>query len=157
MSRLRLKRTPLEVERLRCKIKKAERKASREEARRSMALDADSDEDGEMPRRKRKHAQDVYDDPHSPPSPTSSELPSTSTSAEMDENGFRERLWDALGDDERLDSIDARFRSYHIPNRWRGECDGHLAQDPQYMDDDEYAEWVRKGMWRYVVGSSSSS
>ena len=63
-----------------------------------------------------------------------------------------EKMWEAFEDDGRLDGIDSRFRSYtHIPDRWRDDHKGresHLAQDPQYMDDDQYAEWIREGMWR---------
>jgi len=66
---------------------------------------------------------------------------------DYDELEFREKMWGALEEDERLDGIDARFNDYaHIPDRWTR--DAHDAADPQYMDDDEYAEWVREGMWK---------
>jgi hypothetical protein len=78
----------------------------------------------------------------------------------MAHDSFQEKLWDALGDDDRLDAIEARLNDYaHIPRRWRGvgsqaygqyHTDGGLEDDPARMNDDEYAEWVRVGMWRYV-------
>jgi hypothetical protein len=42
----------------------------------------------------------------------------------------------------------------HIPERWRGAAERgkgvakHGLDDPMYMDDDEYAEWIRTGMWK---------
>lgn len=66
---------------------------------------------------------------------------------EMEEMRFREKMCSAFEDDERLDGIDSRFNDYvQIPDRWT--CDAHDAANPQYMDDDEYAEWIREGMWK---------
>ena len=81
--------------------------------------------------------------------------------AEMEEQAFREKMFDALGDDERLDGIEAQFNDYaHVPNRWGGSAttrervyhdeDSFLHTDPQHLDDEEYAEWVRLGMYRCV-------
>jgi hypothetical protein len=67
--------------------------------------------------------------------------------AELEERQFRDKMRGALEEDERLDGINTRFNDYaHIPDRWAS--DAHDAADPQYMDDDEYAEWVRQGMWK---------
>jgi hypothetical protein len=75
------------------------------------------------------------------------------------EESFQEKLWDALGDDDRLDGIEARLNEYaYVPRRWRGvspqtyspDATGGLDDDPNFMNDDEYAEWVRVGIWRYV-------
>lgn len=67
--------------------------------------------------------------------------------AELEERQFREKMCGALEEDERLDGINTRFNDYaHIPDRWAP--DAHDAADPQYMDDDAYAEWVRQGMWK---------
>lgn len=79
--------------------------------------------------------------------------------AELEEQRFREKMFDALGDDERVDSLEARFNDFgHVPDRWRsagglkaGEGireDDFLRLDPQNMDEEEYAEWVRTGMYR---------
>ena len=80
--------------------------------------------------------------------PSSSQKPDyDAIRAELEEMQFREKMRGALEEDERLDGIDARFNDYaHIPDRWAP--DAHDAADPQYMDDDEYAEWVRQGMWK---------
>jgi len=78
----------------------------------------------------------------------------------VEEESFREKLWDALGEDERLDGIEARLNEYvYIPRRWRGvssrayspDTVGGLGDVPNLMNDDEYAEWMRAGMWRYVL------
>ena len=73
--------------------------------------------------------------------------------AEVEEERFREKLWGAMGDDERLDSVEASLNSYaHVPRRWRGggmeRMDDELDTDPRYMEDEEYAEWIRARMWR---------
>lgn len=81
--------------------------------------------------------------------------------AEIEERRFREKMFDALGDDERLDGLEAEFNHFaHMPDRWRSSClgkekvryegDEYLAMDPNVMDDEEYAEWIRIGMYRYV-------
>jgi len=75
----------------------------------------------------------------------------------VEDERFQQKLWDALGDDDRLDGVEARLNEYaHVPRRWRGvsfqECNldstGGLDDDPRFMNDDEYAEWVRVGIWR---------
>ncbi|KIK09244.1 hypothetical protein K443DRAFT_451405 [Laccaria amethystina LaAM-08-1] len=80
--------------------------------------------------------------------------------AQLEEQRFREKMFDALGDDERLDSIEARFNDFgHLPDRWRSarslkagegirDEDDFFRLDPQNMDEEEYAEWVRTGMYR---------
>ena len=81
--------------------------------------------------------------------------------APVTDDSFHERLWDAFGDDDRLDSIEAQLNEYaYVPRRWRGasphpsdphSMDGGLENnDPALMNDDEYAEWMRVGMWRCV-------
>jgi hypothetical protein len=77
-----------------------------------------------------------------------------------EEKRFREKMFDALQDDEYLDSVEARMNSFaHVPGRWRShqgpKPDGHgtddiLHSDPQNMDDEEYIEWIRLGMYRCV-------
>lgn len=79
----------------------------------------------------------------------------------MEEIRFRAKMFDAFADDERLDSLEARLNDYaHVPGHWRTESskarfnvsgdDEWLKMDPQDMDEEEYAEWVRMGMYRYV-------
>lgn len=155
-SKLRLKRTPAEKEeRARRKALKEARKAAKR-LRRATAdgyLTSDSSGSKEKPRNKRrKHRRgsDV-ECPALRPSPLRETGPD-SIRAELEENAFAEKMWEAFEDDERLDGIHSRFDSYiHIPDRWaddRTGQDSHLAKDPQYMNDDEYAEWIREGMWR---------
>ena len=80
--------------------------------------------------------------------------------AEIEEEMFRQKMFDAMGDDERLDSIETQFNDFaQVPDRWRTsrtgknrmnvfEEDGYVKMDPRYMDDEEYAEWIRVGMYR---------
>ncbi|KAI6009835.1 hypothetical protein EDC04DRAFT_2772014 [Pisolithus marmoratus] len=157
-SKLRLKRTPAEKEnRARRKAFKAARKAAKR-ARGATAdgyLTSDSSGSKETPRNKRrKHRRDNDADDSAPqPSPLR-ETDSDAIRAKLEEEAFMEKMWEAFEDDEHLDTTHSKFNSYiHIPDRWANDRtgkDSHLAKDPQYMDDDEYAEWVREGMWRYV-------
>ncbi|KAG6335496.1 hypothetical protein ID866_3603 [Astraeus odoratus] len=159
MSKLRLKRTPAEeAERAHRKAHNAARKAAKKRIRAAADgyTSTESGDAGESASRK-KRKQGIRDDgsygPPPPPPPASSHEPDTDAIfAEMEEAAFIDKMWGALEDDERLDAIDSRFRSYvHIPDRWRDRhagYDDHVARDPQYMDDNEYAEWVREGMWR---------
>ncbi|OJA18862.1 hypothetical protein AZE42_05227 [Rhizopogon vesiculosus] len=159
MGKLHLKRTPAEeAERA---LRKA-RKAARRSRKRSHLSDG-MGEDGESSPRRGRNVTDSYLDEDvygPPPPPSSSSMHKPDYDAilnELEDARFREKMWDALGDDERLDGIDARFNDYaHVPNRWRTNAarDGVPTDqrdvDPRFMDDDEYAEWVRDGMWRFV-------
>ncbi|KAF8891791.1 hypothetical protein BD779DRAFT_1468712 [Infundibulicybe gibba] len=82
--------------------------------------------------------------------------------ARLDEERFREKLENAGGlfeDDPtafgaggRLDELEAQLNTYaHIPSRWADRAEGKkrgASDDPSLMDDEEYAEWVRSGMYR---------
>ena len=80
--------------------------------------------------------------------------------AELEQEMFRQKMFDAMEDDERLDSLEAQFNDFvQLPERWRTsgtgknkmnvlEEDGYMKMDPRYMDDEEYAEWIRVGMYR---------
>lgn len=75
--------------------------------------------------------------------------------AEIDELRFREKLFGAFAEDERLDSLEARMNDFaHVPDRWRtarrpgNENDEWLQTDPNVMDEEEYTEWIRMGMYR---------
>lgn len=82
--------------------------------------------------------------------------------AEMEERTYREKLFDAMGHDERLDGLENELNDFvHIPDRWKTAAtgtaqkelydkDNFLKLDPSALDDDEYAEWVRLGMYRYA-------
>ncbi|KAI0079823.1 hypothetical protein K474DRAFT_471813 [Panus rudis PR-1116 ss-1] len=130
-------------------------------------------------RKARQHIEETYtlDDPYNqdnddtsygPPPPSSSQIHhSTHNSysstghkpdydqiaAEVEEARFREKMWGAFEDDERLDAMEARMNDYaHVPRRWRGggmeRMDDELGIDPRDMEEEDYAEWVRVGMWR---------
>ncbi|KAI6007706.1 hypothetical protein F5J12DRAFT_720439 [Pisolithus orientalis] len=155
-SKLHLKRTPAEqAERARRKALKAARKAAKRLRRATADGSFTSDSSGskEKPRSKRrKHRRGSnVDGLASQPSPPR-EIDSDAIRDEIEKEAFMEKMCGAFEDDERLDTIHSKFDSYvHIPGRWadnRTGQDSHLARDPQYMDDDEYAEWVREGMWR---------
>jgi hypothetical protein len=144
---LRLKKTPAEeAERDLRRARKAAKKAALRERRAR-----DPDLDGE----------DV-DSSYAFPDPGSSTPHlGTRTGGTAEDDTFRERLWDALREDndDRHDAIEARMNEYaHVPRRWQG-ANSHAYDpdsmagpdgDPKHMDDDEYAEWVRVGMWRCV-------
>ncbi|KAF5380581.1 hypothetical protein D9615_004677 [Tricholomella constricta] len=81
--------------------------------------------------------------------------------AELEEKRFREKMAAAFEDDERLDSLESRFNDFsHVPGRWRTDgsqpgkpvyddgADDFLKMDPRYMDEEEYVEWIRMGMYR---------
>ncbi|KAH6913989.1 hypothetical protein BKA70DRAFT_1420761 [Coprinopsis sp. MPI-PUGE-AT-0042] len=70
--------------------------------------------------------------------------------AEMEDQAFREKMFDALGDDERLDGIEAQMNDFaHVPDRWRSAATGpdvatslydeddFLKRDPALLDDEE--------------------
>jgi len=72
---------------------------------------------------------------------------------EAEEAYFRSKLFSAMEEDERLDGLEASFNSHaHIPHRWDSPvgCSSGTkdAADISAMTDEEYAEWVRRGMWR---------
>ena len=65
--------------------------------------------------------------------------------AEIEEAHFRAKLLDAIDEDQRLESIEASL-SAHVPPRWRS-TDSYATASDSRMDEEEYAEWVRRGMW----------
>ncbi|KAF9031206.1 hypothetical protein BDZ89DRAFT_984820 [Hymenopellis radicata] len=103
-------------------------------------------------RQRRREKLERANDDHSRPGPSDY----TKIQAEIEEARFREKMSLAFEDDERLDSLEARMNDFaHIPMRWGGtasknvyEGDDYLKMDPLQMDDEEYAEWVRVGMYR---------
>ncbi|EJF57254.1 hypothetical protein DICSQDRAFT_183303 [Dichomitus squalens LYAD-421 SS1] len=162
-SKLRLKRTPAEqAEHDLRKARKIARKAAKH--RRQHDEDEYDESDGHSHRKKRRRtsvglsSNDIDDsDSEYGPQPASSHRAHKPDydriQAEIEEQRFRDKLWGALGDDERLDSVEASLNSYaHVPRRWRGggmeRMDDESDVDPRYMEDEEYAEWIRAGMWR---------
>ncbi len=148
--RLRLKRTPAEqAEHDLRKARKATRKAT---SKQRSARDTDLDSEA----RTSKGLDAEFDFTFPDPGPSTSHYCARATA---EDERFQQKLWDALDDDDdaRLDGIEARLNEYaHVPRRWRGvglreynlDSTGGLDDDPRFMNDDEYAEWVRVGIWR---------
>ena len=151
---LHMKQTPAERER---EEERAWRKAQRA-ARKSRRLHSDDTERHSKRKRSRSPLStrkkgdsipsfsDVNDDEGWAPPPSSSKTDMDALRAEMEERRFREKLFDAMGDDSGLADTEAHFNEYndYIPPRWRADT----RDDPSNMDDEQYAEWVREGMWR---------
>lgn len=173
MSRLRLKETPLEREE---RIAKEQRRAARKARKREPGLHFDYQNDSEERQwrlsepiiyRTRDDIGAAYDQAsaaHAHEGGVNDDGSSGATSSkharrtdydhiqkELEEASFRAKLFDAMEDDEHLDTIEARFNSYRVPDRWNYDSkeggDGRGARDPNHMDDEEYAEWIRRGMW----------
>ena len=157
---LRLKKTPAEeAERDMRRARRAAKKAANRQYR---AHDADFHSDGRSSKRSRTMGDEDVD-LNSGAGPSTLHYGARTVPAE---ESFQEKLWDALGDDDRLDGIEARLNEYaYVPRRWRGvspqtyspEATGGVDDDPNFMNDDEYAEWVRVGIWRYVRFDVSST
>ncbi|OCH93455.1 hypothetical protein OBBRIDRAFT_771410 [Obba rivulosa] len=167
-SKLKLKRTP--EEQVQHDLRKA-RKAAHKTARRR-TRDSPSPDSQSSYKRRRTHPSEhntswaEYEaahyssgDEYGPPPPDSSSSHRARKPdydyihAQMEEERFREKMWGALEDDERLDAVESRLNDYaHVPRRWRGggmdRMEDDLAINPQAMEEEDYAEWVRAGMWR---------
>ncbi|KAJ3555284.1 hypothetical protein NM688_g2663 [Phlebia brevispora] len=157
MGKLHLKRTPAEqAEHDLRKARKAARRAAKH-ARRHRDDLSEQEQTGPSSSKRRKVQETFEEDEES-----YGYFGSHSTShkpdydyiyAQMEEERFREKMWGAFEDDERLDSMEAKFNNYaHIPRRWRGggmdRMEDELDIDPQMMEDEDYAEWIRTNMWR---------
>ncbi|KAJ7099572.1 hypothetical protein B0H15DRAFT_1018789 [Mycena belliarum] len=164
MPKLHLKRTPQE-EADHKKRKRAKRARSGPEAEASSS----------RPPARKWDSSDSENEVYGPPPPEAgpSSEPSHSTHsdsrykpdyeairAELEDARFRERMAEAFQDDDRLDSLETRMNEYaHVPDRWktgraRADYDHAVAADdifkldPRYMDEEEYVEWMRAGMYR---------
>ena len=176
MSKLHMKSTPAEdiARRLRKKERKEERKRKRNaDANSSTGKRHRAETTEEHSRKWASSDEDNFLDP----GPSTGNQQSyrhksdyDSIQAEVEERWFREKMFDEIDSEDRLDSIEARFNDYgHIPGRWRrgsstrmgvsafetpdtGMTDD-LRLDPRYMEDEEYTEWIRLGMYRCGVSS----
>ncbi|EPQ55104.1 hypothetical protein GLOTRDRAFT_76404 [Gloeophyllum trabeum ATCC 11539] len=165
--KLHLKETSAErQERELRKARKAARRAAKRAERHRSRSSSPSDDRSTNKRRRRDPARDPWNsgDAYGPPPPGSHSKPDYETlQAELEEQRWREKMWDAMDEDStfaasgtsRLDALEAEMNAHaHVPKRWRGPHAG-LADtadlaglDPSQMEDEEYAEWVRIGMWR---------
>jgi hypothetical protein len=156
MPKLKLKRTPAEEREH--QLRKA-RKHARRTARSRVGV---SDEHGYVFDFPDLAAESLGADYHKQGGPSSaSDADYQRALKEVQERRFRDKLADAFGEDEgdawsRMDSVEADMNQYaHVPNRWRSGS-ARYAEAPEvreegkleHMDDEEYAEWIRRGMWR---------
>lgn len=172
---LKLKRTPEEEEQHRLRKERRREKKRKRESDGYNGTQAGSSSKrvhGDGPSRKWASSDEDEMEYGPQPATSSSHIPPhqnyDALKAETEERMFREKMFDALGDDERLDSVEARFNDFaSVPERWRtsssprmgagtkGQArayddDELLKLDPRYMDEEEYAEWIRAGMYRFV-------
>jgi hypothetical protein len=91
------------------------------------------------------------------PQPSTSHKPDyDAIRARLEEERFREKMYGAFEDDAGIYGVEERLNQFvHVPERWRGPAErvngavgAGVDIDPQYMDDEEYAEWVRMSMWK---------
>jgi len=157
MGKLHLKRTPAEeAERA---ARKARKRAKKEKAsrRRREALSPSPSRQSQDHPQSNGFVFDFDDDTYGPPPPPSSyKIDEDAVRAEIEGRRFQEKMSLAFEDDEQLHLRDEHMNSYaHIPYRWRDRDMedgpggiGSMGSDPRTMDDEEYAEWMREGMWR---------
>ncbi|KAJ1306002.1 hypothetical protein OPQ81_010717 [Rhizoctonia solani] len=159
MGRLHMKQTPAEREE---EEERAYRKAQRAARKARRVYPGHDDTSSSHPKHKRSHSPphrrkrrresvppfDQGDE--SVPPASASKIDMEALRAEMEERQFREKLFDAMGDDAGLENTEAHFNEYDdfVPDRWKDPVSSHLRDDPSMMDDDQYAEWIREGMWR---------
>lgn len=161
-SKLNLKTTPLEKEER--EWRRAERAARKAQKAAGEGTSASHSASSSSRRRFRHHSRERRSE--SPPRPRHHHLDPTENDstplqeeqtyaamrAEIEEAHFRSKLFDAIGDDSRLDEIEASLNSHvHIPDRWASPSSSstfHPTSVDSRIEEEEYAEWVRKGMWR---------
>ncbi|TFK51047.1 hypothetical protein OE88DRAFT_207510 [Heliocybe sulcata] len=167
--KLHMKETPAErQERELRKARKAAKKAAkRAERHRDRDDSYDSADSSRRKRRRTDHRPpppDPWDDSDAEygPPPPSTKPDYETLQAELEEQRWREKMWDAMDDESmftagsssRLDQLETEMNSYaHIPKHWQGpHAGGDVSDiagiDPNTMEDEEYAEWIRVGMWR---------
>lgn len=159
MPKIRLKRTPAEeTERA---LRKA-RKAARKEAKRRFQSGHDLGSDDE-PHSKRHKSDGWYEragndsdggfDPTDLGEDDNLQWREEQRLRREEDERFQQRMWDEVGEQDRLDSLETDLNSYsHIPSRWRpSHADPAIKANLQSMEEEEYAEWVRQGMWRFVL------
>lgn len=180
MPKLKFKRTPEEeaehqARKARRKEKKRKRTASDPRSHGTSSKRAhgdhrdgparkwDSGEEDDIPEMTSRA--DKAENPHMRPRRFSERMDDDAVRAQVEEEMFREKLFGAMGEDERLDGLESHLNDFvHVPDRWKQaatgepdkvlyEEDDFLRLDPSTLDDDEYAEWVRLGMYRYAAHS----
>jgi len=160
MPKLHLKRTPAEEEeRAQRKARKAKRKETRHLGQKHDLRGSSSTSTRDNHHRSKRRATDTGEDATCGTDYESDdrlEWLEEQQRRKQDEEEFQQRLWDELGQQERLDNLTSNLSSYpHIPQRWRSggisDLEDAVYNDPNLMDDEHYAEWMREGMWKYVT------
>jgi hypothetical protein len=162
MPKLRLKRTPAEEgERAQRKARKAQRKEAKRlgqmyDLRGSSSASTSTHNHDHRSKRRATHTGEDVNNDTDYESEDHLEWLEEQQRRKQEEEAFQQRLWDELGQQERLDNLTSNLNSFpHIPQRWkRGETsdlENVVYDDPNLMDDERYAEWMREGMWKYVA------
>jgi len=71
--------------------------------------------------------------------------------AQLEEEHFYKKMYKAQEDDAGIYGLEEQWSAYpgaHIPEWWRVPGEWVKGPDPQYMDDEGYAEWIRAEMWK---------
>jgi hypothetical protein len=159
MPKLRLKRTPAEEEeRAQRKARKAQRKETKPLGRKYEPHGSSSTSTRDDHHRSKRRATGSREDASHDTDYESDdrlEWPEEKERRKKEEEEFQQRLWDELGHQERLDNLTSNLNSYpHIPHRWKSSgmagLEDVVYSDPNLMDDEHYAEWMREGMWKCV-------
>jgi hypothetical protein len=158
MPKLRLKRTP--EEELAHQLRKRAKRDSKSKRKSRLTDDLDTHDT------RKWHSSDEESIHYTRDTGSSRAGPSNYKHNDYDaycaeEEQFREKMAEAFMDDERLDSLEARFNEYiHIPTHLGGPNtgkrrtfddlldDSFMSLDPNAMDEEEYSEFVREGMYR---------
>lgn len=170
MPKLKLKRTPEEEAahqwRKERKAKRKADKASKPRQKRSSAEPTDEGDDGyarsDSPfHKKRRTDEPLYesDQEYGPQPSTPSYKPDyDAIRAQVEEERFREKMYGAMEDDVGIYGVEERLSSFtHIPDRWQEKAPGgrrgamkddEAEANLHLMDEEEYAEWIRQGMWK---------
>jgi len=160
MPKLHLKRTPAEEEeRAQRKARKAKRKEDKRLGQKYDLHGSSSTSARDNHHRSKRRATDTGEDPSYDTDYESDDRLGwleEQQRRKREEEEFQERLWDELGQQERLDNLTSNLSSYtHIPRRWKSggtaDLEDAVYNDPNSMDDERYAEWMREGMWKYVT------
>jgi hypothetical protein len=165
MGKLHLKRTPAEEEERQLR---KERKAARKAAKSRVKARHSSEDDGGIytherlgsPYHKRRrtqcddtHTQNDSSDEEYGPHPSAAHKPDyESILAQLEEQKFQEKMYGALEDDAGIFGVEERLNEFYVPKRWResetGKGEGKRGLGLEYMEEEDYAEWVREGMWK---------
>lgn len=167
MPKLKLKRTPEEEAAHQWrKERKAKRKADKASNPRRKRSSPDPSDDGfglsDSPSHKRRRTDEqLYDseEEYGPQPATSSYKPDyDAIRAQLEEERFREKMYGAMEDDVGIYGIEEQLNSFaHIPDRWQEKAPGgrrgamkddEAEANLHLMDEEEYAEWIRQGMWK---------